>query len=378
MNRRARLRSGPDPGWLALGEYVMERARSVDVTRVTLQVLAIGILIVSTFWILRPFLVAFTWAATIVISTWPVLLRLQRMLGGRRSFAVAIMTAALTFTLVLPLFFGITTIVQNVPRIEGWTKAVAAMPVPQPPAWVEALPLVGAKLAERWRQLALAGPAEWSAHLLPLARRLGLWFVGQVGSVAAVLAQFLLTVVFSGILYANGERAAEGAERFAARLAGARGKDVVHLAGSATRAVALGVVVTAVLQSALGGVGLVVAGVPFAIFLTAVMFVLAIAQVGAGPVLIGATIWVYWKSGAAWGTGFLVWAVFCGALDNLVRPILIRRGADLPLLLIFAGVIGGLIAFGILGLFVGPVLLAVGYTVLLEWISEPQLDEPMR
>jgi len=356
-------------------EARMERTRSVDVTRVTLQVLAIGVLIVSSFWILRPFLVALTWAATIVVATWPVLLRLQRMLGGRRSLAVAVMTVALLFIVVLPLLFAIMALVQNVPRLEGWSKAVVAAGVPEPPAWVEALPLVGAKIAGRWRQLALAGPSEWSAHVLPLARMLGLWFVGQVGSVAVVLAQFLLTVVFSAILYANGERATEGAERFAARLAGARGKDAVHLAANATRAVALGVVVTAVLQSSLGGIGLAVAGVPFATFLTAVMFVLAVAQVGAGPVLIGATIWVYAKSGAVWGTGFLVWAVFCGTLDNLVRPILIRRGADLPLLLIFAGVIGGLVAFGILGLFVGPVVLAVAYTLLREWIWESPVDQ---
>src|SRR6185369_1514579 len=120
----------------------------------------------------------------------------------------------------------------------------------------------------------------------------------------------------------------------------------------------------------LGGLGLVAAGVPFPMLLTAVMFVLAIAQIGAAPVLLGATFWVYTKSGAVWGTGFLIWAIFCSTLDNVVRPILIRRGADLPLLLIFAGVIGGLVAFGILGLFVGPVVLAVAYTLLMEWIAE--------
>jgi predicted PurR-regulated permease PerM len=193
-----------------------------------------------------------------------------------------------------------------------------------------------------------------------------------------VLVQFLLTVLISAILYANGERAAEIADRFAARLAGARGEGAVHLAAQATRAVALGVVLTAVVQSVLGGIGLAVVGVPFAMFLTAVMFVLAVAQVGGGPVLIGATIWVYMKNGAVWGTGFLVWAIFCGTLDNFVRPVLIRRGADLPLLLIFAGVIGGLVAFGILGLFVGPVVLAVGYTLFLEWIAEPPPEGPTR
>jgi predicted PurR-regulated permease PerM len=295
-------------------------------------------------------------------------------MGGRRSLAVTVMTVALLFTLVLPLFFAITALVQNAPQIEGWSKAVVAGGIPEPPAWVEGLPLVGVKIAGSWRQLALSEWSDWSAYVRPVARTLGVWFVGQVGSVAVVLVQFLLTVLVSAILYANGEGAAETAQRFAARLAGTRGQDAVYLAANAIRAVALGVVVTAVLQSALSGVGLAVAGVPFASCFTAVMFVLGIAQIGAGPVLIGATIWVYSKSGVAWGTGFLVWAVFCATLDNLVRPILIRRGADLPLLLIFAGVIGGLVAFGILGLFVGPVVLAVAYTLFHEWIWE----EPTR
>ena len=113
-----------------------------------------------------------------------------------------------------------------------------------------------------------------------------------------------------------------------------------------------------------------IAGVPFAPILTALAFILAVAQVGAGPVLIGAVIWVYAVEGAVWGTVFLVWAIFCGGFDNFLRPLLIKRGADLPLLLIFAGVVGGLIAFGVVGLFIGPVVLAVAYTLLVDWMSE--------
>src|SRR6185369_3815284 len=174
--------------------------------------------------------------------------------------------------------------------------------------------------------------------------------------------------------YANGEAAVHTANGFARRLAGARGEQVVHLAAMAVRAVALGVVVTAVVQSLLAGLGLVVAGVPFAGFFTALMFVLGIAQIGAGPVLLGAVIWVYAKQGAGVGTIFLVWAIFCTVLDNFLRPLLIKRGADLPLLLIFAGVIGGLVAFGIIGLFIGPVLLAVAYTLLMDWIADASDD----
>jgi predicted PurR-regulated permease PerM len=350
----------------------MQGDRSLDVARTTLQLLALGTLIAGSFWILRPFLVALTWATTIAVATWPLLLHAQARLGGKRSLAVAAMTITLLLILVVPLYFAIDTIVENARQIADWSKSLAMLAVAPPPAWVGALPLVGSRLAARWQQLAAGGPEEISARLSPVVQTIALWFVGQVGSIGLLLVQFLLTVIIAAILYANGETAARSADRFARRLAGPRGEKMVHLAAQAIRAVALGVVVTAVLQSGLAGIGLAIAGVPFVTILTALMFILAIAQVGAGPVLIGAAIWVYAKSGAVWGTGFLVWAIFCGTFDNFLRPLLIRHGADLPLLLVFAGVIGGLIAFGVIGLFIGPVVLAVAYTLLVDWVSEDE------
>jgi predicted PurR-regulated permease PerM len=346
------------------------QSRPPDLARTTLQLLALGALIVSSFWIVRPFLVASTWATMIAVATWPLLLRTQAWLGGSRSLAVALMTALLLLILLVPLYFGVRAIVENAGRIAEWSTSLATLTVPQPPAWVADLPVIGPRLAVRWQQLAAASPEEISARLAPFARRGVLWFVGQVGSLGFLLIQFLLTVVVVAILHSNGEAAAHGADRFSRRLAGPQGEKAVHLAARAVRAVALGVVVTAIVQSVLVGIGLAVAGVPFATVLTVLAFVLSVAQLGPGLVLIPATIWVYATSGAIWGTGFLAWAILCSTLDNFVRPILIKRGADLPLLLIFVGVIGGLIAFGVIGLFIGPVVLAVAYTLLVEWVSE--------
>ena len=140
--------------------------------------------------------------------------------------------------------------------------------------------------------------------------------------------------------------------------------------GKAIRGVALGVGVTAIVQSVLGGLGLALAGVPFAGPLTALMLVLCIAQVGPVPVLLVACGWLWWTGEVGWAIGLLVWSAVVGTLDNVLRPALIRRGADLPLLLIFAGVIGGLIGFGLVGIFAGPVLLAVTYTLLKAWLAE--------
>jgi len=347
----------------------MEANRSQDLARTTFQLLALAALIGTSFWIVRPFLVALAWATMIAVATWPLLLHAQAWLGGRRSLAVALMTIVLLLVLVVPLYFGVTAIVENAKRIADWSQSVTTFTVPALPPWVASLPVVGAKIAARWQQLADAHPEELSARFAPYGQKLVLWFVGQVGSVGLLLVQFLLTVIIAALLYANGETAARGADRFARRLAGVRGENAVHLAGQAIRGVALGVVVTAILQSAAAGIGVAVARVPFATILTAVMFMLCVAQVGPALVLIPSVFWVYSVRGGAWGTGFLVWTIFCITFDNFLRPVLIKRGADLPLLLIFTGVIGGLVAFGVIGLFIGPVVLAVAYTLLVDWVS---------
>jgi len=347
----------------------MNSPRPFELPRALFQVLAIGGLILSCFLIVRPFLVALTWAATIVIATWPLLLALQSVLGGRRGLATAVMTFALLAVLIVPLSLGIDTLVTNSDQIVEWSKSVATMTIPQPPDWVESLPLVGSKLAERWKHAASLSPEEVAGVLAPYGQSFAMWIVGEVGDIGMLVVSFLLTVVVCAILYSNGETAAAGVQRFARRLAGPQGENAAQLAAQAVRGVALGVVVTAVLQTTLVGIGLAVAGVPFASMIVALTFVLCIAQLGPLLVLIPVTIWLYQTSGPVWGGGFFVWALVCGLMDNFVRPVLIRRGADLPLLLIFSGVIGGLVAMGVIGLFVGPVVLAVGYTLLADWVA---------
>ena len=341
-----------------------------DLTRTVLAVLFIGGLIGFSLWILRPFLGAIVWATMIVVATWPVMLAVQARLWGKRGLAVTVMTLGLLSVLIVPFSLAIGAIVANVDEIAGWARSFATLAVPTRPAWVDNLPLVGGKAAQVWDQVAAAGIQGLAAKAAPYIGTATRWFVGQVGGFGLVLLQFLLTVVVSAILYRHGESAAAGVRRFALRLAGPRGEDVVSLAGQAIRGVALGVVVTALAQAILGGIGLAIAGVPFAPILTAVVFILAIAQLGPLPVFVPVLIWRYWSGSSGWGTFLLVWTVVVGAMDNFLRPVLIKRGADLPLLLIFAGVIGGLMAFGLIGIFVGPVVLAVAYTLLEAWVRD--------
>lgn len=343
---------------------------SRDLAGTMLQAAFIGALAAGCFWILRPFLLPMIWATAIVVATWPLMVRLQGYLGGRRVLAVTVMTLALLLVLLVPLAFTITAIAQNADRIVGWAKSLGTVSVPPPPDWVVRLPLVGLTIAGQWQQMTDLETGGLSARLAPYASTIVAWFVAQVGNVGMMLVQFVLTVVVAAVLYTCGETAADGVRQFARRLAGAPADGVLHLAAQAVRAVALGVVVTALIQAVLGGVGLAICGVPFVGVLVAVMLILGIAQLGPGFVLIPAVIWLYWKGESTWGTVLLVWTLVVLSMDNVLRPMLIKRGADLPLLLIFTGVIGGLVAFGIIGLFIGPVLLAVGYTLLAAWVTE--------
>lgn len=340
-----------------------------ELARVTLSVLFIGGLIAGSFWILRPFLAAFIWAVMIVVATWPLMRRLQSVFGGRRAPAVAVMALGLLALLIVPLGVALQAILGHADDLVALLERLPSAQVPAAPAWLGKVPLAGERAQAAWNRLASEGMADLMAQAQPYARAAAAWFAQQAGSFALVLLQFLLVVILSAVLYAGGESWAAWLRSFGRRLADSQGDRMVVLAGQAIRGVALGVVVTALLQSALGGIGLAIVGVPFAGVLTAIMFALCIAQLGPILVLLGATAWTYASLGAAWGTFLLVWSLVVGTMDNFVRPVLIRRGADLPLLLIFAGVIGGLVAFGVIGIFVGPVVLAVAYTLLDNWVA---------
>lgn len=347
-----------------------EPSSSRELTRTLLAVVCQGALLLATLVVLRPFLVPLLWASLLVVATWPMFLRLQGLFAGRRWLAVAAMLLVLALVFVVPISLVLGVLVENAPAIAAWLKELPDRALHAPPDWVRDLPLVGPSWAETWAAWAAEGREGLRVRLVPYADVLATWFVAQVGGIGLTFLHFLLTLVLSGFLYARGEALAADVRRFARRLFDDRGDRAAVLAGAAVRAVAFGVVVTALVQSACGGLGLLVAGVPAAGVLTGVMFVSSIAQVGAAPVLALAAIWLFTQDQSGWGIAMVVWTVVVGSLDNVIRPVLIKKGVDLPLLLVFSGVIGGLVAWGPVGLFAGPVLLAVGHVLLGAWMAE--------
>ena len=340
-----------------------------DLARGTIGVLAIVTLIALTIWVLQPFLASTIWAAMIVIATWPMVTRLQGWLWGSRAAATTVMTLALLLVLVVPLALVVGTIAANADGLVNWAATLHTFTMPPPPDWLAAVPVVGERIVEGWRRLADSRLADLASTAGPYVVAAIVWVAGALRGVAFLMLQFLLTVAIAGVMYAKGERAGEALLKFGRRLAGDHGDHVIRLAGQAIRAVALGVVVTACAQAALAGLGLVLAGIPFAPLLTAVTLVLCIAQIGPILVLGPSVAWLFWSGATGTATMLLVWTVVVAPLDNVLRPILMTKGAALPMLLMFSGVIGGLLAFGLIGIFVGPVVLAISYTLLGAWIA---------
>lgn len=342
--------------------------RPRDIPQILLSVLFLSLMIVACVWIVQPFILGFAWAATIVIATWPVLIKLQRLLFGRRSLAVLVMTLLLFLLFVIPVALLVNSLVDgSTPLIHAISSGSISLP---DFGWLNSVPVIGAKLYAGWHSLLDMGGTAIMTKIRPYIGTTTTWFVGQAAHIGRFLMHCALMLLFSALLYWQGEKVAFGVRYFATRLAAKRGDAAVLLAGQAIRAVALGVVVTALVQAVLGGIGLAISGVPYATLLTVVMLFSCLIQLGPLVVLVPSIIWLYWTGDTTWGTVLLVWSCVVGTMDNFIRPVLIRMGADLPMVLILTGVIGGLIAFGMIGLFIGPVLLAVSWRLFDAWVRE--------
>jgi predicted PurR-regulated permease PerM len=335
-----------------------------------LTILILGLLIVGSLWTLLPFVGALVWATTIVIASWPALMLVESAVNGRRALAVVIMTTLVLLAFVTPLVLAIGTLVDAADRSPAVMSDFLARGLDPPPEWVAKVPLVGERISTEWLALSAGGRDALHAAVKPYAFAAASWILAATGGIGMMVVHVLLTVILVAILYAQGEVAARGVLAFVASVGGRRGEEVTKLAAKAVRSVALGVVLTALVQSVLAGIALWICGVPHPGILTAIAFVLGIAQLGPLLVLLPATIWLYWSGATGWAIALLVASLPIIALDNVLRPILIRRGVQLPMLLIIAGVIGGLIGFGAVGLFIGPVVLAASYTLLKAWIAE--------
>jgi len=338
-------------------------------------ILGLAAIATVSVWIMAPFLPAILWAGTIGVATWPALLGLQRILGGRRWAATSVLTLLLAVGFFIPLLMVVGTVAQHAGDAADLARELSANGLPPAPAWLENLPLVGRRAAAEWTAVAALDAAAVQERLEPTLRVVTRWLVGSAGGLLRLVLQVLLTTVITALIYANGEKIAAGIRAFFYRLGGPSAEALVPLAASSARAVALGVVVTAAVQALLTGIALALAGVPGASLLGGLALVLCLAQIGPAFILIGAVAWLYWSHHVTAAAVLAIASIGLVSFDNILKPILITRGGNLPLLLVFVGVIGGMFSFGLIGIFIGPVVLAVSWTLLQSWVSPVPVTE---
>ncbi|HSD39860.1 MAG TPA: AI-2E family transporter YdiK [Rhodocyclaceae bacterium] len=342
-----------------------------ELIRTVCALLLVALLLFGCFWVLRPFIEGILWGALIVIAAWPLMLYVQRVVGGRRWLATAIVIVILSVVIFLPLVLSILTLVDNADALINWVTSIRDSSLETPPDWLASLPYIGPRAASEWPRLLGSGPGSLKVSIAEHGREITAWIFARAGTLGSVLLHFAISMVVATLLFINGEKAAAYVRRLARRLGGARIDVLVMQAGDTICAVAMGIVVTAMVQSIIGGVGLAIAGVPFAAVLTSLMLMLCLAQLGPGLILIPAVIWLFAQGNTWQGVVLLVFTVVGLTLDNVLRPLLIQRGADMPFVMVFAGCIGGLIGFGLFGLFIGPVILLVTSVLVSAWIDGP-------
>lgn len=338
-----------------------------------LLLLAIGWILV-----LRPFLSALLWAVILTFSTWPLYQRLLRGVGGRVTLAASLMTLIVALVLVVPLAVLGLTLAEHVAGVVEVLRLLLREGLPTPPAWVATLPLVGTEIQAYWVSLAHDGSAVASAiePYLGEARNWALRSGASFGSAAVELALSVLACFF---FYRDGRNAGVQLSTSMKRLAGGRAERLLDVAGTTTKGVVYGIMGTAIAQGALAAIGFAIAGVPGALLLGFVTFIFSLIPGGPPFIWIPATIWLFYTGQPGWGTFLALWGFFgISGIDNVVRPYLISRESRLPFLLVLLGVVGGVLAFGFVGIFLGPILLAVGFTLLKEWNTPASEPEPAR
>ena len=330
------------------GDFAIARTSAEVVVRV-------GLLLLLVFWcfsIAQPFLVPIIWGMVIAVAVYRGYARLRHLLGERDGLAATLVSIILLLVLIVPLAMLSRALVDDVAGIAGALDRGEAA-IPPPPGWLAGLPVVGAPLDQFWRQ-AMANLGGALTQIEPQLRAVGVWLLSFVAGAGFGMLSFLAAIVIAGVLLAHSAAAERLAETVAVRLMGPRGADLVRLAEQTIRGVARGVLDTALIQSLLVGIGLVAAGIPGAAFLTLISFLLSVVQLGPGVILLAAVVYKFSLGVTLGAFLFLAWCVVAAVSDNFLRPILLSRGGDVPVWVILIGTLGGLLAHGLIGLFVGP------------------------
>jgi len=331
--------------------------------------LFIAALLWTCLMIAKPFIAAIIGGTVICVSLWPLYMDLSKLLGNRRKLAATLMTLITMMIFVVPIGLGAEKLLDNIPFLQSLANDTSWLKPEEPPAWVIKIPLFGEKLANAL-QHGLENIKLDADKLRPMLLQAVQWLLSQGAGFAMTMLEVILATLIAGIMYVNAEDAAHMLRKLARRIGSARSAAVIDVAGNTIRGVSLGVIGTAALQALLSGFGFAIAGIPIYTLLGALCILTALLQLGTGLIWIPTAIWLGYHDHQFWAGFTVVWGIFINVIDNFIKPYFISKGSNLPLLVIFTGVIGGLLAWGFMGMFIGATILAVAYTLFSDWLNQ--------
>lgn len=347
------------------------------VNRALEATIRIGLVILLLAWcfqIVRPFVIPVFWGMIIAVATYPGYHWLEKKLGARNVIAAVVITLLGLVLLIGPMVLLGGTLVDSARGLAA-DMSNGTLSIPPPPGKVAHWPVVGTSLYGFW-SLASTNLEEALGQLGPYLKTAGAWLVTMAAGAGIGIIEFVFAIVIAGLLLANAQGGGRVADAVATRVAGERGAEFADLAQDTVRGVARGILGVALIQSILAGLGFLAIGLPAAGLLAFICLLLAVVQIGVFPVLIPVVIHVFATADTTTAVIFLIWCVFVGLIDNVLKPILLGRGARVPMVVIFVGAIGGFLASGIIGLFVGAVVLSLSYTLFLAWLNEGERPKP--
>jgi predicted PurR-regulated permease PerM len=334
----------------------------------SLRVAALALLIYVSYILIEPFVTVIVWSTVLAVALHPLYERVSRWLRGRRRLAAVVVTLISLVVVLGPATWLVLDLIGSI-RAISQHLGLATLSIPAPPASIETWPIVGPPLY-KFLSRASGNIEAVAAEFLPLLRPLAGNLLSVAASAGISTVLFFTSIIVAGFLLVSGPALVSGSRRLALHLVPRRGDAFVDLAGETIRTISRGVVGIAALQALLMGIGFAVAGVPGVSLLTSAVLILGIVQIGGGIVVIPVLIWSWFSMDATTALLLTVYAVPVGLLDNVLRPMVMGRGLKTPVLVILIGIIGGTLAYGITGVFLGPIILAVIWDLVAAWISE--------
>ncbi len=343
----------------------MERQQLIERT---LGLTTVALVAVGCVFVLQPFLSSLMWAVIVCYASWPVFALLEKRLAGRRTLAASLMTIAVGLVLVLPFVVVGISLADSVTASAKAVREWFSDGFPTLPAWIAGLPYVGDDLARYWAQL--SNTETLLEQLKDLAPPLRNFAIAVGATLGRGTFEIALSVFIAFFVFRRGTELADALTAALTRVVGPIARHFLEVAGGTITGVVYGILGTALAQGILAGIGFLLFGVPGALFLGFLTFFLSLIPMGPPLVWIPAVIWLASKDHYISAVLLAIWGAFViSGIDNVVKPYLISRGSRMPFILVFLGVIGGVLAFGFIGVFLGPVLLALGYTLVLVWIE---------